>query len=184
MYNPYTIGNKIYLRAPTLEDVEGSWHEWLSDEETTKWLADRYWPNTLEKQKNFFNSINNSESRLVLSIVDIESDKHIGVCNLSFINWKHRHCDVAVVVGEKEYKKQGFVGLEVHKLLLEIAFNRLNLKNVKASYIDGQNASDFILKRLGFKEVGRFKELIWLDGEYVDSVYMQLKRDDWFERIK
>ena len=182
MYNPYSVGNKVYLRAPTLEDVEGKWHEWFSDEETTRWLADRYLPNTIESQNDFFKSINNSSSRLVLSVVDIKSDKHVGVCNLSFINWKNRYCDIAVVIGDKEYHKNGFVGLEVHKLLLDVAFKRLNLLNVKTSCVSGQEASDFILKRLGFQVVGKFRKIAWVDNDYQDVIIMQLSREDWFKR--
>ena len=57
MKNPYIVGKSIYLRHPTLEDVEGDWYEWLSDPEITKYLPERYWPNSIESQIEFFNNL-------------------------------------------------------------------------------------------------------------------------------
>ena len=77
MYNPYAEGKHVYLRHPTPSDVEGRWHEWLSDEETTQWLDLRNWPNSVERQREFYESLKKTENRLVLSIVDKESGQHI-----------------------------------------------------------------------------------------------------------
>ena len=133
MYNPYAVGAHLYLRHPTLSDAEGAWHEWLSDEETTRWLGLRHWPNSIERQRNFYASCTKGEDRLVLSIVDMQTDKHIGVCNLNGISWVHRYCDIAVVIGDAEYRKGPYV-VEAFSLLLRIAFLRLNMRLVKSSF--------------------------------------------------
>ena len=69
MYNPYVVGKQVYLRHPIEEDVYGKWHEWLSDEETTKFLDARFWPNNREMQLAFYNSLENDKHKLVLSIL-------------------------------------------------------------------------------------------------------------------
>lgn len=181
MYNPYTVGKRIYLRHPTLEDVEGPWHEWLSDEETTQWLGLRYWPNSLESQREFYESTVKSKNRMVLSIVEKQNDKHIGVCNLSGINWRDRYTDFAVIIGEKEFRTGPYV-LECISMLLRIAFLRLNLRIVKGGYLACNDASKAILDVLRFKEVGKYKDLIWCNGAYTDSVMVMLNRDDWMRR--
>ena len=66
MKNPYAIGKKIYLRAPESEDIDSDWYTWLSDPETTKYLGDRNFPNTKEKQQLFLEQIKNSNTRIVL----------------------------------------------------------------------------------------------------------------------
>ena len=73
MYNAYASGDLVYLRHPTLDDVEGPWHEWLSDEELTRWLGERHFPNSKEKQLEFFRSTTSSTvpNRIVLSIIGI-----------------------------------------------------------------------------------------------------------------
>ena len=54
MNNPYIIGKTIYLRAPEKKDLDGKWHEWLSDPNITQYFADRSWPNTKQRQKAFY----------------------------------------------------------------------------------------------------------------------------------
>ena len=126
MKNPYAIGTTIYLRAPTLEDVEGDWYQWFSDPEITEFLGDRYWPNTVESQMEFYESIKKSKERLVLSVCLIDNDEHIGVCNLSAINTLSRHADVAFVVGNKKHRN-ATVAVEIMALLLETAFKAIKL---------------------------------------------------------
>lgn len=183
MKNPYAIGKTIYLRAPTAEDAEGNWYQWFSDPETTQFLGDRFWPNSKELQVAFYESIKNNRERLVLSICSSESDEHIGICNLSNINWVHRYADVALVIGDKR-NRNGTIAVETMTLLLDIAFNRLNLLNLRTSHISA-NAHTPLLERIfGFREVGRFKSFQYFRGKYFDSVISQLSRDDWATRNK
>ena len=181
MKNAYEIGNLIYLRAPTLEDVEGDWYQWFSDPQTTQFLVDRYWPNTVESQIEFYESTKKSKERLVLSVCLIDNDEHVGVCNLSFINWVHRHADVAFVVGNEKHGS-GAIGVEIMTLLLRIAFNRLNLINLRASHLASNPYTPLIMKMFGFKQVARFEEFCFSQGEYVDLIFSQLSRKDWINR--
>jgi diamine N-acetyltransferase len=181
MYNPYTVGTHVYLRHPTPADAEGVWHEWLSDEETTRWLSLRHWPNSVERQREFYQSSLRSEDRLVLSVVDVQTDKHIGICNLSSINWVHRYCDIAVIIGDADYRK-GPAVLEAFSLLLKVAFLRLNLRIVKSSFVSNNESSQAIHDIFRFKEVGRLPGLIWDRGRYVDNVIAMLERKDWMKR--
>lgn len=181
MYNPYSIGRTLYLRAPIMEDVEGRWHQWFSDPEITQYLGGRNWPNTIEHQKEFFLAIQDSQNRLVLSIVDKKTNEHIGVCNLSSINWVHRYADLALVIGEKQFRN-GQVAIETISLLLEIAFLRLNLRNVKGDYMAANLHSDLLIKIFGFEVTGRNKELYYFRGQYLDSINVQLSQDKWLER--
>jgi RimJ/RimL family protein N-acetyltransferase len=178
MINSYITGNTLYLRHPTRNDALGSWHEWLSDEETTRWLNMRHWPNSIEKQIKFFESLEADAGRLVLSIVDIESDKHIGVCSLSHINWVHRYCEIAIIIGDKSFRK-GSHNLEAMNLLLRVAFRRLNMRNVKSAYALSNESSCVMHKVLRFKEVGRVPSLYWDRGNYVDEVISVLSFSDW-----
>jgi RimJ/RimL family protein N-acetyltransferase len=181
MYNPYEIGKRIYLRHPTPGDVEGRWHEWMSDPETTLWLGSQFWPNSLENQREFYETTVKSRNRMVLSIVDVESDRHIGVCNLSGINWLHRYTDFAVVIGEEEFRRGPYV-TECMALLLKIAFLRLNLRIVKGGYMACNPVSRAILDLFRFREVGRVENLLWCNGAYTDDVLVMLTRDEWLQR--
>jgi ribosomal-protein-alanine N-acetyltransferase len=181
MINPYAIGKKVYLRAPVEEDVVGDWYQWLSDPETTAFLGERWWPNTIDSQRSFFNSIKDNKDRLVLAVCDINTDHHIGVCNLSSISWVHRYADVALIIGNKEYRN-GVYAIETLSLLLQIAFERLNLLNLKSAHMSSNPYTPLLEKMFGFTEVGRLSEFMSFKGGYVDLVITQLKRHDWEKR--
>ena len=59
MVNPYIVGKNVYLRHPIEDDVYGGWYEWFSDEEITKYLTERHWPNSQDTQLDFYKSLNN-----------------------------------------------------------------------------------------------------------------------------
>jgi RimJ/RimL family protein N-acetyltransferase len=181
MYNPYIIGKHIYLRHPTEEDVLGKWHEWFSDEETTRYIGDRYWPNSREAQLDFYRSTINSRSRLLLSIIDKSTDTHIGVCSLSNISWVHRYCDLALVIGEKDYRK-GQYAFECAALLLRVAFERLNFKTVRGGYAVINEYTEKLLQVLRFEKVGVYREMFWAQGKYQDYVMCMIRQEDWLKR--
>ena len=182
MNNPYIIGKTIYLRAPEKKDLDGKWHEWLSDPNITQYFADRSWPNTKQRQKAFYQSINNdSKDRLVLAICLKNNDKHIGICNLSSINYIHRYAEIAFIIGDKK-NRNGQIALETLSLIIEVAFQKLNLLNLKSIHFSVNPHTPLLEKLFGFKEIGRYKKLLNFKGKYVDSVCTQLSKDDWEKR--
>ncbi len=183
MKNPYSIGKKIYLRAPDHEDLEGNWHEWLSDPDITQFLGHRSWPNNRDKQKAFFESFNNKSfgDRLVLSICLKENDKHIGICNLSSIDYINRNADVAFIIGDKEFR-DGQIAIETLSLLIEIGFHRLNLLNLKSVHLANNPHTPLLEKLFGFKEIGKYEKMYNYKGKYVDCILSQLSREAWEKR--
>ena len=183
MQNPYVVGKYCYLRHPTLEDAEGPWHEWFSDEETTRYLNLRYMPNSKESQIDFLQSTRNSSNRVVLSIVELETDQHIGVCNLSSINWVHGYTDMALIIGDKAFRTGPHI-VDATSLLLRVAFRRLNLRMVKSDYVVTNEGSEIIHRLFRFKKTGQIDDIFW-DGEaYVASAQTVLRREDWMRRQK
>jgi RimJ/RimL family protein N-acetyltransferase len=182
MLNPYAISKTIYLRSPEQFDLDSSWYEWFSNPKITCYLGDRYWPNTKELQASFLASALSSNDRLVLMICTNETNELIGVCSLNAIHWVSRHADIAVVIGESSNKHAFNAGLEAIKLLVEIAFLRLNLENLRATYYPTNPFTPLLDRLLGFEEVGRLKKFSNFNGEMIDSVISQLSRANWKKR--
>lgn len=178
MNNPYISGKQVYLRTPTEEDALGSWHAWFSDELITRYMIDRYWPNSQQAQLDFVKYATTDRSRMVLSVVTIDGDKHIGVVGISGINWVHRYGDVSIVIGDKAYQK-GTYALEAFGLLLQVAFNRINLERVRGSYAAPNDASRLLQQIFRFSQAGAWKDLMSIDGKRCDVVLTCLTRSDW-----
>ena len=173
MKNSFITGSSIYLRPANIIDAKGDWYKWLNDPEVTKFLTNQFWPNTKEKQINFVKQSINSKERLLFSICLKKNDKHIGQCSLSGINWVHRYADIALLIGNKKFRKSLYT-LEVYKLLFEIVFNRLNLQNLKSA------TANPVVKKIhqlqGFKHVGVYKNLLSIDNTKTDlDLYVMSK---------
>ena len=178
MTNPYSIGKFIYLRHPTNKDVSGDWYQWLSDPEITKYMPERYWPNSLESQREFFNSLQTSKNRLVLAICDIQTDTHIGIMSLSNINWVHKSAEIAFIIGNEKFKTGSYI-IEAISLMLKIAFSKLNFKNILSKHVSSHQITPLMLKRFNFKTVGRLINYVEIDNSLKDLVLDQLSLEDW-----
>ena len=182
MKNPYVIGQHVYLRHPTEEDVLGKWYDWFCDEETTKYLVDRYWPNCIENQLEFYKLLPNDKNRLVLSIICKSDDLHIGVLSMN-INWVHRYAHFSMIVGEKKYRKMPYT-LEAHVLQVKVAFLRLNLENVLSFQAASNEGALAMQRAFKFKQVGVYENLLFIDGKKEDMTVGILSRDDYLKNNK
>jgi [ribosomal protein S5]-alanine N-acetyltransferase len=80
-------------------------------------------------------------------------------------------------VGER-HARHGYMtgGLE---LMLSFAFRRLALHRVEAACLPHNEASRGLLQKAGFREEGRAREYLCIDGRWQDHVLFALLRDEW-----
>ncbi len=178
MNNPYVVGHRVYLRHPTHSDAEGPWHEWFSDDETTRWLNRRHLPNSVDQQRSVVDGLSLASDRVVLLIIDIASDEPVGVCSLGEINWVQRNCHIALIIGNKAFR-QGPHLLESMSLLLAVAFDRLNMRAVLSSFAESNSASSALHELFRFTQVGCIPGFFWDRGQYVDTILALLTAVDW-----
>ena len=167
------------MRHPIEDDVYGGWYEWFSDEQITKYLSERYWPNSQDAQLDLYKSLKDNKEKLVLSIIDKGNDKHIGIISLTSINWVHRYAEIAVLIGEKDYRR-GPALTESFALMLKIAFTKLNLMNLLSAYAESNEKSKVLHRLFKFKQAGSLKEFLFINeisiriyvGNGVYGIYM------------
>ena len=178
MINPYAVGKLCYLRTPEEDDAGSAWYEWFSDPTVTKFLIERFWPNSKSEQLNFIRHLIGSRERLVLLICDSSSDSIQGVCALSNIKWAQRHADFSIVMPGLP-STDPRVAIEASTILLSSAFNRLNLLNIRAATVSMNLPALTLTNLLGFKQVGLFPNLYKIDGQFSDLVYSHLTIEGW-----
>ena len=100
----FISGKIVALRAINKEDVINSnWYGWFNDEETTKNLQKHYFPNTLEKQLDFYEKLVKDNSKIQLIIIEKENpDNILGVVSLQKINLINKNADLSLVIGNEE----------------------------------------------------------------------------------
>jgi RimJ/RimL family protein N-acetyltransferase len=177
MHHPFIIGEKLYLRGLETSDLEGEYFDWLNDREVTKFLDSGAFPNTPERLEEYYRSVALSPNNVMLAIIDKESDKHIGNIRLGPINWITRIAPLGIMIGNKEFWGKGYA-TEAIQLILEYAFKRLNLHKVNAGIVAIHQASIRAFEKAGFKIEGQARSQFYLDGDYYDSLYLGITKED------
>ena len=83
----YARGEHVYFRYLTEEDAKGEWHLWFNSPEVTQYMGARRWFNTIDNQLEYLQYVKTTKDRLTLAIIDIKTNKHIGVCSLGSIDY-------------------------------------------------------------------------------------------------
>jgi len=178
MQNKFLEKGDIYLRAPQAQDLEGPWFEWFNDPVVTKYQNKGIFPNTLEKQKAYLASLENSCGDVIFAIIDKKTDKHIGCVGLHHIEWVHRTAELGIVIGDKDFWGKGY-GKLAWNLVTCYAFETLNLHRVYVKIFKDNASSIKAAKASGFKEEGKLRDAYFKNGKYLSAVMMSVLEGEY-----
>ena len=170
-------GERIYLREVRPSDVNENYYRWMNDPEVTRYLESRFYPNSMERLREYVTSKMGNRDNVFLAIVLKEGDRHIGNIKLGPINWIHRFADVGILIGEKDCWGKGY-GTEAIRLVVDYAFRKLNLHRLTAGVYAINQASVRAFLKAGFTEEGRRKSHTYCDGQYVDGILLGIVRTE------
>lgn len=174
------VGERIYLSPVSMDDVE-IFTKWLNDLEVTDYIGRSSALQTLEGEKDWVqNQVKNAE--YLMTIVTTDNDQAIGNISLVDINNLNRTAVLGILIGEEEYRSKGY-GAEAIKLLLDFAFNYLNLNSVSLTLLEGNERAKKCYEKVGFKEFGRQRECIYLNGKYYDRIFMDILASEFKEEF-
>lgn len=84
----------------------------------------------------------------------------------------NRRCAVGIMVAT-EYRRQGYA-LAMLRELSTFAVQNSQLHTLYADIAATNTASIALFRKAGYVECGRFKEWLYVDGRYIDTIRMQL----------
>lgn len=107
----------------------------------------------------------------------LEDDRLLGWGKIYWILWPSQIANIELAIGPSEQNK-GY-GSDAFQLLLRLSFNELNLNRLTAP-LPAYNIRgiDFV-KKFGFSEEVRRREVIFRDGRRWDSLLFGLLRSEW-----
>lgn len=164
------VGEKIYL-SPVSTDDAVKFTRWVNDLETTYNLQLAPQIISLEREQEFLEGM--QKEGYNFAIVSRESDELLGSCGLLQPDLIQRTGELGIFIGEKKQRGKGY-GSEAVRLLLDFAFNILNLHSVYLRVRSFNQAGIHTYKKIGFKEIGRRRECVFLGGQYFDEIYMDI----------
>lgn len=167
--NIFIEGERIYLRPLELDDLNGNYKNWLNDPEIVKHNSHGKFPMSNNVLKNYILSSNIDESKLVLAIIDSKYNKHIGNISLQQINYINRNCEIAFLLGAKDFWSKGIM-YEAANLLINHAFMHLNLHRIYCATSSNNVGMQKLANKLGMVKEGVRVDGIFNQGKYYDII--------------
>ena len=168
-------GKRVSLRPFEREDAE-RYREWVNDAAVMS-LVDRVLPVTAEEHHRWYENIIANRRAVIFAVEALPAKQFIGCIWLHDIDYRHRHAELRIVVGDKQYWGKG-IGQEAIFLLVQFAFQQFNLHKLYA-YVLANNARALgAFDNVGFVREGNLKEERYIDGAYVDVIRLGLVNKD------
>jgi len=171
----------LYLRPSEAFDAE-SMYTMLSDPESMKYWCDEP-VSTLEAAVEVLNKDLESDAQgnsMCWAICLNGQDKMIGKCILFQFSQQNRRAEIGYLLN-RDYWRKGLMH-QALEAVIDFAFNTLDLHRIEAD-VDTQNAGSLgLLRKLGFKQEGLFKERWFVYDQWQDSVMLGLLKQDWLAR--
>ena len=120
-------------------------------------------------------------ARALFGIEDLSDESLAGYIQLTAIEWIHRTGILGISIGDKSRHGRG-IGSEAILLMLRYAFDCLNLRKIRSEVVGFNQRALRLHVRLGFREEGRLKEQIYLEGAYHDLHQMAILEREFRQR--
>ncbi|MDA3850273.1 MAG: GNAT family protein [Spirochaetaceae bacterium] len=171
-YYKKLIGETCYLSPISEEDSE-NWVRWLNDSEVTLPLGDEVFQVIGPQKAQEMVRESQSKGDKTFTIVDNNSDKAIGRIMLFDIHQIYQSAMMGIFIGEGDYWSRGY-GSEAINLLLDYAFNLLNLHYISLGVFEYNQRAYNCYKKIGFKEIGRRREARPVGDKLYDVILMDI----------
>lgn len=173
------VGDRIYLspKGNSEEEVK-QFTEWMNSFSVTDYTGRSANVTTLLGEREWLESICVNEKQRNFNIIDLSNDKCIGTVGLMHFDWVARSAILGIFIGDENYRSNGY-GTEAIKLLLEYGFKYLNLHSVNLELLAVNERAHKCYLKCGFKDTGRKREAIFLNGKYYDKLQMDILESEF-----
>lgn len=169
------IGDRIYLSPKSVfdEDIE-RYTKWMNDFEVTDYIGGSSKVVTLTGDEDMAKN----RKDISLEIVTLDEDKLIGTISLDGFNMTDRSAVLGIFIGDSDYRSHGY-GTEAIKLMLEYGFKYLNLHSIRLDVLDVNERAHKCYLKCGFKDTGKDRERVFLNGKYYDMLHMDILENEF-----
>jgi len=177
---PFLEGKLIFLRGLCSEDADGGYPLWFNSDDINKHNSHHRHPYSRTEAISYIEALSEDRTKLVLAIVDKDTNRHIGNVALQDINNINRSANLAIIIGEKDFWGRG-IAVEASRLIISHGFFELNLHRIDAG-TSSENASAIAwLEKLGFIKEGHKRRAHYKNGCYHDILEYGILREEWEE---
>ena len=176
-------GNSVNLRSLELEDLE-ILKKWRNNKVNRIHTREFRLLNMIN-QKHWFASIHkDNPPKFIMFGVTDKQKKLIGVCGLTYIDWKNRHCEISIIIFKKNWQKLKHAKDTV-LLLTDHAFGELNMHRLWVEIFDTIPENIEFFESMNFVQEGMLRDKLWRDRKWHNSfIYSKLVNDKKYGKKK
>ena len=180
--NYYWQNDIVRLRAMEPEDWEEHYYNCYDSKARRMLQSELELPPTISKNKSAIEDFSdfNDTKRLMFTIESLDG-VNVGSFNLNSIDERNGTFSIGIQIG-RNHRGKGY-GTSAMKLLLDYAFNERRLNKFNVSILEGNVESSKMLKKLGCKEEGVRREVIYAEGGYKNEILFGLTKDEYNETL-
>lgn len=128
-------------------------------------------------EREWVNHMMLEKSNSTVFFIITADEASIGLVQLSNIDWISRNAYFGIALCDDSAKSKGY-GRRVTKLVLDYAFNELNLHKISVEILDFNLSSIHLFESIGFIKEGVMREHYFWSNTYHDvNLYGLLKED-------
>ena len=181
-YSNYFWKNSIItLRQPREEDWQALVHHMFNSHTRFLFNYEIDMPTDLEKyQKKFTENLEPGKVSYTAFAIENNKGKHVGIANLFDIDEKHgKFGPIGILINPAD-RGNGYA-MAAFRLLGKYMFNERRMHKWNSWYIEGNEASAALHKKIGFTIEGVQRDAAFHDGRYWNEVMCGITEKEFFE---
>lgn len=175
-YYKKIISERLYL-SPINPDEVDAYLTWMNEDKTLAVNFGQY--SLMVSSKNDLNWLYEPPQHMHrFAIVLLYNDELVGSISIHNIDHLNRNAYIGIFIGGEDNRGKGY-GAEAIRLILEYGFKTLNMHSINLTVHANNPAGIRCYEKVGFREVGRLPEVFFINGTYVDKIYMSILESEF-----
>jgi ribosomal-protein-alanine N-acetyltransferase len=167
--NIFITGKSVRLVPLSYEHLSDEYLKWVNSPIINQYSSRGRFPISRESLNDFIRTVNLDNEKLVLAVIDIASELHVGNITLQGINWVDRSAEIAFLLGESKMWGKGIM-FESGELLIKHAFEQLNLNRIYCGTSYQNLGMQKLALKLGMKQEGVRRKAFFKNGTFHDII--------------
>lgn len=153
-------------------------YRWMNDPAVVATLGMRPGRLSREEIRSYLERAASSSDSLLEFAIESLDGIHIGGCTIRNFNHVSRSAELAIALGEGEYRGKGY-GTDAVRLLVRVGFEQFNLNRIWLTVQAGNLAGIRAYEKAGFVREGLLRQYGFVNGAYYDSALMAILRSEF-----
>jgi|SRR6185369_3575146 len=169
----------VLLRPLEERDCE-SLFRWINDRDLVA-LSAPFRSISMTEHRAWFEAIRVRPDVRIFAIARRAPDAAIGYCQLLNIDSANGNAELQIRIGDADGRDKGLGTLAVRRLL-EFGFGELQLHRIQLHLLHDNVRAYRTYLKCGFREEGRLRQAVCIDGNYKDVIWMGILRGEFLPR--